>query len=67
MFQIKPEMVPDPDTPGKKMKDYFGPGKKILLANANKLLEDMTNYDKDNIPQDVINGIDLSTMIRILP
>jgi dynein heavy chain len=58
MFSIKPEMVPDPDTPGKKMKDYFGPGKKILLANANKLLEDMTNYDKDNIPEDVIKGIE---------
>ena len=46
MFDIKPDMVADPDNPGKKVKDYFKPAQKSLLANANKLLEDMANYDK---------------------
>ena len=58
MFDIKAERIPDPDNPGKKIMDFFGPSKKVLLANANKLLEDMSNYDKDNIPDHIIAGIE---------
>jgi len=58
MFDIKPDLVADPENPGKKMKDYFKPAGKNLLSNANKLLDDMTNYDKDNIPATVITGIE---------
>ena len=58
MFGVKPDLVADPENPGKKMKDYFKPCGKHLLSNANKLLEDMTNYDKDNIPAQVIVEIE---------
>lgn len=40
------------------MKDYFKPAQKNLLSNANKLLEDMANYDKDNIPAHIISSIE---------
>jgi dynein heavy chain, axonemal len=58
MFDIRPDLVNDPDNPGKKMKDYFKAAGKHLLANAAKLLEDMTNYDKDNISHHIIVQIE---------
>ena len=58
MFDIKPDIVNDPENPGKKIKDYFKAAQKHLLANANKLLEDMSNYDKDNIPHHIITQIE---------
>lgn len=58
MFDIKPIKVPDPDNPGKKINDYFKPARDNLLSNANKLLDDMSNYDKDNIPDHIIKGIE---------
>jgi len=58
MFDIKPNMVPDPDNPGKKIKDYFKASQQHLLSNANKLLDDMSNYDKDNIPHHIITQIE---------
>jgi len=58
MFGVKPEKVADPDNPGKKITDYFKPAQKILLSNANKLLEDMQTYDKDNIADSVIKKIE---------
>ena len=58
MFDIKPERVNDPDNPGKKINDYFKPAQKHLLASATKLLEDMQNYDKDNIPEEIIAKIE---------
>jgi dynein heavy chain len=54
MFDIKPDMVNDPDNPGKKLQDFFKPAQKHLLSNANKLLDDMANYDKDNIQAHII-------------
>jgi len=57
MFNVKPDKINDPDNPGKKISDYFGASKKTVLSNANKLLEDLKNYDKDNIPQSVITKI----------
>jgi dynein heavy chain, axonemal len=58
MFDIKPDLVNDPDNPGKKIKDYFKPAQRTLLINANKLLEDMSGYDKDNIPPHIISQIE---------
>jgi len=58
MFDIKPDMVNDPENPGKKVKDYFKPAQKTLLANANKLLDDMSNFDKDHIPAHIITQIE---------
>ena len=58
MFAIKPERINDPDNPGKKINDYFKAAQKNLLSNANKLLDDMQNYDKDNIPPEIIEKIE---------
>lgn len=38
-----------------QVNDWFGAAKKSLLSNANKLLQDMQEYDKDNIPDKVIS------------
>lgn len=58
MFDIRPDLVNDPENPGKKMKDYFKAAGKHLLANGAKLLEDMMNYDKDNISHHIIQQIE---------
>lgn len=39
---------------GFQVNDWFGAAKKNLLSNANKMLLDMQEYDKDNIPDKVI-------------
>jgi dynein heavy chain len=58
MFDVKPDLVNDPENPSKKMKDYFKAAGKNLLSNGGKLLEDMTNYDKDNISNHIITQIE---------
>ena len=58
MFDIRPDLVNDPENPGKKMKDYFKAAGKHLLANGAKLLEDMMSYDKDNISHHIIQQIE---------
>jgi dynein heavy chain, axonemal len=58
MFDIKAEKVNDPDNPGKKIMDYFKAAQKNLLTNAALLLENMQNYDKDNIPERIIKSIE---------
>ena len=57
MFEVDPEKIPDPDTPGKKINDYFSSAKKHLLNDAKGLLNNMQTYDKDNIPPAVITKI----------
>ena len=37
-----------------QVNDWFGAAKKTLLPNANKMLLDMQEFDKDNIPDKVI-------------
>lgn len=51
---IKPDKVPDKST-GKMMEDYWGPSKKLL--NDIKFLEQLVNFDKDNIPSRVMKVI----------
>jgi len=58
MFGVKPVKVNDPDNVGKKLNDYWQAAQKSVLQNANKLLEDLKNFDKDNIPDSVINKIE---------
>eukprot|EP00924_Labyrinthula_sp_SR-Ha-C_P008574 snap_masked-scaffold_37-processed-gene-0.12-mRNA-1 protein AED:0.06 eAED:0.07 QI:0/0/0/1/1/1/3/0/4292 len=58
MFVIKPDMIKDPDTLGKKIKDYWGPAQAQLLNDPNKLLLRLFNFDKDNIPDKVISQMD---------
>ncbi|KAM9486846.1 dynein axonemal heavy chain 7-like [Clarias gariepinus] len=45
---IKPDRIPDPSTPGKKIEDFWGPAKKLL--GDMKFLQSLHDYNKDNIP-----------------
>ncbi|XP_037873641.1 dynein axonemal heavy chain 12 [Bombyx mori] len=45
---IPPDKIPDPDNPGKKMFDFWGPSKRILGDMG--FLDSLKNFDKDNIP-----------------
>ena len=56
MFGIKPARIQDPDNPGKKINDYWDNAKKQLLTRS-QLLQDMINYDKDNIEEGIIKKI----------
>jgi dynein heavy chain len=58
MFQVKPVRKNDPDTPGKKFDDYWEPSQTVVLKDAKKLLEDLFQFDKDNIPEPVINKME---------
>jgi dynein heavy chain, axonemal len=55
MLQMKPEKKNDPDTPGKKIDDWWGPAVKLL--NTGTLLTTLKEYDKDNIEPKVIEKI----------
>ncbi|XP_047438259.1 dynein axonemal heavy chain 1 [Mugil cephalus] len=53
MKGIKPKKVPG-EKPGTKIDDYWEPGKG-LLQDPGKFLESLFKYDKENIPDSVIN------------
>ncbi|XP_040889376.1 dynein heavy chain 1, axonemal [Toxotes jaculatrix] len=53
MKGIKPKKVPG-EKPGTKIDDYWEPGKG-LLQDPGKFLDSLFKYDKDNIPDNVIN------------
>merc|ERR1719181_2238306 len=57
MFQVKPVKVAAPDGKG-KVDDFWEPCKKELLGRGN-LLNDMVEYDKDNI--------DAGTILKVQP
>merc|ERR1719420_1317036 len=57
MFAIKPVKKNDPNTPGKKIDDYWESSQKELLSDPKKLLDMLFNFDKDNIPEKVIQQI----------
>ncbi|XP_034826235.1 dynein axonemal heavy chain 7 [Maniola hyperantus] len=55
MKGLPPDKIPDPDNPGKKMLDYWGPSKRILGDMG--FLESLKNFDKDNIPVSTMQKI----------
>ncbi|KAK6177269.1 hypothetical protein SNE40_015399 [Patella caerulea] len=55
MKDIKPDKINDPDKPGSKIIDYWGPSKKLL--NDMNFLSMLKEYDKDNIPVHVMAKI----------
>jgi len=57
MFEEKPKMVADPNRQGKKIPEYWDNSKK-LLSDPTKFLDSLLNYDRENIPQAVINKIE---------
>jgi len=57
MFQLKPVKKNDPNNPSKKIEDYWETSQKQVLVDAKKLLEDLMDFDKDNIPDKVIQTI----------
>jgi dynein heavy chain, axonemal len=54
MKQIKPDKVKDPNT-GQNVEDYWGAAKRAL--GDMKFLQSLKEYDKDNIPGNVIKVI----------
>ncbi|XP_065142099.1 dynein axonemal heavy chain 12-like [Paramisgurnus dabryanus] len=55
MKDIRPERINDPAGTGQKILDYWGPSKK-LLGEMN-FLKELKEYDKDNIPPQVMSKI----------
>jgi dynein heavy chain len=55
MFGIKPDKIKNPSGFG-KVDDFWGPAKKKVLTNT-KLIQDMKEYDKDNIPEKIMKKI----------
>merc|ERR1711968_177121 len=47
----------DPDNPGKKINDFYDAAKKNLLADAKVLMDKLVHFDKDNIPERIIEKI----------
>ena len=46
-----------PPSPGKKINDYWECSQKQVLNDPKKLLDSLFNFDRDNIPEDVIELI----------
>ncbi|XP_065194434.1 dynein axonemal heavy chain 1-like [Sycon ciliatum] len=55
MKEVKPKKVAG-DKPGVKIDDYWEVGK-AMIQDPNKFLESLFNYDKENIPSQVIEKI----------
>ena len=55
MMDLKPEKKPDPDTPGKKIDDWWAPAVKLL--NSGTLLDSLKSYNKDEIQPKIIKTI----------
>ena len=55
MMQVAPERIKNPDGPG-KIQSYWKPGQKELLNDPN-LVKRLLKYDKDEIPEEVLDGI----------
>jgi dynein heavy chain len=58
MFKVKPVKVKDPNGGPKKINDYFTPAKLHLFKDAKKFIATLMEFDKDNIPDDVIHKIE---------
>jgi len=53
-FNIKPVKKADPANPGKKIEDFWEAAKLGPLSDPKKLLDDLFEFDRDNIPEAVI-------------
>ena len=57
MFALKPVKKNDPNTPGKKIDDYWETSQKEVLVDPAKLLVRLFEFDKDHIPDKIIQTI----------
>eukprot|EP00397_Hematodinium_sp_SG-2012_P000066 GEMP01000066.1.p1 GENE.GEMP01000066.1~~GEMP01000066.1.p1 ORF type:complete len:3524 (+),score=879.37 GEMP01000066.1:529-10572(+) len=57
MFSVRPVMKPDPNKPGAKIADYWEASQKSILNDPRKFLDDLFEFDKDNIPEENIKKI----------
>jgi dynein heavy chain len=57
MFEVKPVKKNDPNQAGKKFDDYWDASKSGPLADPKGLLDDLFNFDKDNMKEAVITKI----------
>ncbi|VVC44482.1 Dynein heavy chain, domain-2,Dynein heavy chain domain,Dynein heavy chain, P-loop containing D4 domain,P- [Cinara cedri] len=55
MKGVSPDKIPDPNKPGQKILDFWGPSKRIL-GDIN-FLQRLKEYDKDNIPSQIMTII----------
>ncbi|KXZ44702.1 hypothetical protein GPECTOR_63g3 [Gonium pectorale] len=56
MLDVPPSLYPDPNMAGRKLADYWDASKKLLLDPAT-LLTRLREYDKDAIPQRIMDKI----------
>jgi dynein heavy chain len=56
MMGVKPKMVPDPAGGTKKVADYWEVAQKQLLSDSH-FLQNLMEYDKDNVPDAVIDKV----------
>merc|ERR1719253_1970539 len=57
MFAVPPVKKPG-ERPGEKRDDYWESAQRELLKEPKKLLDDMMNFDKDNIPDRTIAKVE---------
>ncbi|KAH8057324.1 dynein light chain binding protein [Aureococcus anophagefferens] len=55
MLAEKPQRIPDPDDPSKRIMDYWGPSQKMLADK--EFIARLKTYDKDNIAPKIIKSI----------
>jgi dynein heavy chain len=55
MLGIKPQRIPDPEDPSKRIMDFWGPSQKML--GDPDFINQLKTYDKDNIPPKTIAEI----------
>lgn len=67
MFKLpKPKKPTDEKSKEKDPDGYFDQSKKQLLNNPKKFLQDMIDYDKDNIPDTLIAKVRPMMEIEVL-
>ena len=54
-LDVKPARIADPSGSGKKIEDYWDPGKAMLSQSG--FIDRLKQYDKDNIPPKIIDKV----------
>lgn len=56
MMGVRPNKVKDPNGGNKKVDDYWVPAQKSLLSDS-RFLQNLMDYDKDNMDPTVIDKV----------